>query len=888
MTSTSLQFGASAYLEAGASWGGIRGNIAFNCIVMSEPSWYFEFDLSFRVTAYLFGCDLISAGLRGVISGPDPWHLDATIYWEVCGVDISKDLGPYEWGDDDALSSVQEEARLILGDGLEDPGNWSLRRAGQPRVQLRAGSDGAIDSRDQIEVRQSRLPLGTALEVHDRNRLSDGGTWTLTPISAGLVKLADVTDVFPMRRYRAKPPKETPFQDGLAAGARFGGAGLGCTQRAGHRQRRRRHRRSGAGQPAGAAAARADSGAHRADRRAGYRSTHARGRSQVDAPRHRAGAGAVKLWFLPFVREGIVPTTAAGARAQAQVAMRLAAPGRTARDITRQVDLLGPGDVIGIEPGQILRMTPSPAARDAEPDFFPLVEFDAPDLPWAYSPALPDGSRWVPWIALVVIEAQPGVRVDPGERGQSHWILRMPPDVARRELPDLADAATWAHAQVACASAAEIAATLANAPDRTLGRLLAPRRLAPNREYLACVVPTFLTGRVAGLGGDPASDPAVRTGREPAWSATDIPAELPVYHTWRFRTGAAGDFEALAQRLRPTPLDASIPPPALNLATPAGLVVDWEPPLRVPGSKGQRPPRPAAAVAEIRKALKGGTVTAPVLGPSYFGSSWLDERSLSPLTAWAPELNLTPMWRAAAGLGAEAVRGEQEALVAAAQEQFDAQRAAQREGRRKQLATTVVNRVKLRLAQAPASESQRVFAPLFARTQPAAASVGLFSVAGRRMARKTWRSGAVSPFAGAAATIGTIASTGAATRRLMPMTGAPAASIMADGTIPTTADPHHRHDPHDRDPADYRDEPTCGHDHARRYHCAAHRADSRDGLSTGGGLRPGRGGPASHGAGEYHGDPARGLRASSRAADERTAGPAVSRTDAARARRRAR
>jgi len=225
VTSTSLQFGASAYLEAGASWGGIRGDIAFNCIVMSEPSWYFEFDLSFRVTAYLFGCDLISAGLRGVISGPDPWHLDATIYWEVCGVDISKDLGPYEWGDHDALSSVQEEARLILGDALEDPGNWSLRRAGQPRVQLRAGSEGAIDARDQIEVRQTRLPLGTALEVHDRNRLSDGGTWSLTPISAGLVKLADVNDVFPMRRYRAKPPKETPFKDGLAAGARFGGAG---------------------------------------------------------------------------------------------------------------------------------------------------------------------------------------------------------------------------------------------------------------------------------------------------------------------------------------------------------------------------------------------------------------------------------------------------------------------------------------------------------------------------------------------------------------------------------------------------------------------------------------------------------------------------------------
>ena len=28
-----------------------------------------------------------------------------------------------------------------------------------------------------------------------------------------------------MRRYREKPPKETPFQRGLVSGARFGGAG---------------------------------------------------------------------------------------------------------------------------------------------------------------------------------------------------------------------------------------------------------------------------------------------------------------------------------------------------------------------------------------------------------------------------------------------------------------------------------------------------------------------------------------------------------------------------------------------------------------------------------------------------------------------------------------
>ncbi len=121
---------------------------------------------------------------------------------------------------------------------------------------------------------------------------------------------------------------------------------------------------------------------------------------------------------------------------------------------------------------------------------------------------------------------------------------------------------------MACAGTADVADTLANHPDRTLSRLLAPRRLLPFRPYIACVVPAFLSGRIAGLGRDPASEPTLVTGHEPAWSASDIPAELPVYYSWSFRTGEAGDFESLAQRLHAAPLDASIPTTPLHLSLP--------------------------------------------------------------------------------------------------------------------------------------------------------------------------------------------------------------------------------------------------------------------------------------------------------------------------------
>ncbi len=222
VTNTSLQFGYSAHVEIGASWGGLRADADFNFLVMRQPRPLFEVDLQIRVTAHMFGCDLFSAGLKGAMRGPDPWTIEGSIYWEVCGVDMSKDFGPYHWGDDlGEISSAQQQARQVIGDAVADPAGWSLRRASGATVRLRAGANDALAPRDQIDVRQSQLPLGIALEVYDASGLSDAGTWRLVGTN-GVAKLEDLTDVFPTRRYLRKPPKETPFRGGLVCGARFG------------------------------------------------------------------------------------------------------------------------------------------------------------------------------------------------------------------------------------------------------------------------------------------------------------------------------------------------------------------------------------------------------------------------------------------------------------------------------------------------------------------------------------------------------------------------------------------------------------------------------------------------------------------------------------------
>jgi hypothetical protein len=152
--------------------------------------------------------------------------MEGSVYWEVCGVDISKDFGPYEWGDSPPqLATQQQAARQVLGDALAAGENWTVRRNPRLAVRLRPGNDEALDPRDQIDIRQTRLPLGIDLEVHDANQLSDPGAWTLQPVTAELRKVSDLTDVFPTRRYLQRPSKETPFRGGLVSGARVGGHG---------------------------------------------------------------------------------------------------------------------------------------------------------------------------------------------------------------------------------------------------------------------------------------------------------------------------------------------------------------------------------------------------------------------------------------------------------------------------------------------------------------------------------------------------------------------------------------------------------------------------------------------------------------------------------------
>jgi hypothetical protein len=417
--------------------------------------------------------------------------------------------------------------------------------------------------------------------------------------------------------------------------------------------------------------------------------------------------------FLPWVRQGaaaainVADTLGPNMRGAVDLEATLAINSVPGDPIT--VRLRGPADVVGIDPHEIVRVDPKPDTTDFEPNYFPGIEFDRPDFPWLFTPAKAGAdAKLRPWLCLVIVRQQQGVLLSSSADAPLPILNIDGPAKPADELPDLVDSWAWAHAQAAASSLAETDPTalkndIRTRPERSLSRLLCPRILQPNTDYLACVVPTFALGRKAGLGEEiKDSELTAANGLEPAWSFTPNPptsVRLPVYYHWRFRTGEGGDFESLVRLLRALPapdglgkrpMDVSEPGFALPSTFPDDAQLSLEGALRALEHREFQPWPDAAQepfqteLAKIINAPGEALIldpdSDPLLAPPLYGQ-WHAARSTVTRAAppWFDELNLDPRHRVVSAFGTRVVQEHQEALMASAWEQAgDLARANQR------------------------------------------------------------------------------------------------------------------------------------------------------------------------------------------------------------------
>jgi hypothetical protein len=448
--------------------------------------------------------------------------------------------------------------------------------------------------------------------------------------------------------------------------------------------------------------------------------------------------------FLPWLRTGlnIGIDTDPGAAARASVKVRLLVSGDAldkgtiSTPVDRDVALYGPGDVVGVDPRAISRTEPRPGMSNVEPNFLAHIEFTDEDFPWRYSPAPsgPTTARLTPWLALVVLADTEFTEV-PGADPLPAVDVADPAGTLPR--PDQLGA--WAHVHVQGSLAGPVVtdstdgpldaldSVLHDDPDSACARLICPRHLGPDTAYEAFLVPAFETGRLAGLGLDPAVSPSgLYSSWGPHYANRPVEGRLPYYHRWAFRTGSSGDFEFLVRLLRPQAPDPRIGRRGMDVHGSPGFpdvgvlplggalrpigVVDpadnWDhfadpPPSSYPHPfeqalagllnladdyQRQSPAEAHAAITVSGSAAVPRTgppnpgVAAgpdPVITPPLYGrwhaltSRLLTNRDGTPVPDveshdWVHRLNLDPRFRVAANLGADVVRAHDEELMAAA------------------------------------------------------------------------------------------------------------------------------------------------------------------------------------------------------------------------------
>ncbi|KAA9038474.1 hypothetical protein FW778_13000 [Ginsengibacter hankyongi] len=389
--------------------------------------------------------------------------------------------------------------------------------------------------------------------------------------------------------------------------------------------------------------------------------------------------------------------------------------------ITKQIQVVGPGDVKSIDTRAIVRTEPRRGVMNYEDNGLPYIEFYEEDFLWRYSPATaanPNGNhtRLRPWLALVALQ-------------DDEYILKQNPgglpfisvDQASFDKAFHHQDDTWAFAHVhfnnklanlsGAAMQPEVNADLSNDPDVAVSRLLCPRKLAKNTAFTAFVIPAFETGRLAGLGIDNSGIPAQRTSwKKGAMPGTGTrPYDFPVYYQWNFRTANYGDFESLVSMLKPIIMDPEsgkmpmdIQDPGFNMAAQndGTKVIGMEAALKPPNFEPDPWPTNGGTNADDKNTVdklrallnlsadlvdKNAVIASknpffntnigedPLLVPPVYGVwhalvSKLGDGTNPP---WIEELNLDFRNRGAAGLGVKVIQKHQDDFINRAWQQVN-------------------------------------------------------------------------------------------------------------------------------------------------------------------------------------------------------------------------
>ncbi len=401
---------------------------------------------------------------------------------------------------------------------------------------------------------------------------------------------------------------------------------------------------------------------------------------------------ASKYSFLPWVRRGISNniTSNPSGRSRAGLSVKLTFNGT---DVSKTVLLIGPGDITGINSNEIVRTEPRNWITDFEPNYLAFIEFYDEDFPWRYSPTFAGNHKLSPWLHLLILKEEEFERTTMAQRPlTSIKLLADPSEV----FPDPSQTWAWSHVHAnseitsneTVPDNSSLDSLIESNPDIAFSRLFGSRMLEEKSAYFAFLIPSFETGRLAGLGSDV---PDTMDALTSSWSLNETPGkEYPVYYEWYFSTGTNGDFEYLVSLLEPRVMDSRIGIRDMDTHEPdfglddlsENAIVGLEGALRAPTTESRgfsdindktKFETQVEEIINLQEDLKAnGNSQEPIVSPPFYGQwhALVERLSIDPSDEnWVNNLSKDPRNRTASGLGTRVIQKHQEKYVRTAWEE---------------------------------------------------------------------------------------------------------------------------------------------------------------------------------------------------------------------------
>lgn len=385
---------------------------------------------------------------------------------------------------------------------------------------------------------------------------------------------------------------------------------------------------------------------------------------------------------------------------------------------SQDVQLIGPGDVIGINSRAVVRTEPRNWITDFEPNYLACIEFYGESFLWSYTPAsavevdkngdsVNDAqlTKLRPWLYLLVLEETEYKDVKSVEGLLPS--IKLSDELDKTAVfPPVNQSWAWAHVHVnqdvtddndndVADSIKELEELVKQNPDAALSRLVCPRKLKPRTSYRAFVIPAFEVGRLAGLGlaNDDQNNLAASWGAEQQ--------DYPIYYQWNFSTGVRGDFEYLANLLESRPVDERVGIRDMDMQTgsfgvegmsdgPGDLpVMGLEGALKSPEAisrptvwppieQADRPQFISDLIKQVNvqdvllnEPESGSSHPDPVISPPLYGRWHAKQKRLNiENDGWVDKLNQDPRNRVAAGVGTQVIQDKQETYMQKAWQQL--------------------------------------------------------------------------------------------------------------------------------------------------------------------------------------------------------------------------